>query len=253
MPRPALLATLSAISFLVCLLLGAPADLLGHAASARGWQLISPAGTVWHGRAAALRKQRLSLDKLRWDWQPLALLRARLAARLEAILPGGYLRTRAALASGRQIELSELEAAVPLRVAGAWLGIPLDDGAASLRFDSLLLVDGWPRAAVGELRLAQLPLALPGSGIDAGRGNILLRFAQPEAAAPLAAELSDLGGDLELTGRLELSPPRNYLVAGRLRARPQAPESLRQGLALLGPADPGGRHEFSLSGSLQSR
>ncbi|RMF99249.1 MAG: type II secretion system protein N [Gammaproteobacteria bacterium] len=247
--RPTLLVAAASLAFLLGLVWQAPADLLGRASAALGWQLIDPSGRLWAGRAAALRGGPLALQDLRWELQPLALLRGRLALALEAGLPGGFLRGRVAIGRDR-LAFRDLEAAVPLALAGPWVGMPVAEGDASLRFDYLLLIDGWPRAAVGELRLAGVPLGLPGSAGDAGHGDFRLSFSQAEPAERLSAELRDFGGDLELSGQLQLEAPNRYLLSGRVRARAQAPDSLRQGLALVGPADRDGRHEFSFSGSL---
>ena len=55
---------------------------------------------------------------------------------------------------------------------------------------------------------------------------------------------------LELLGELRLTPPRNYAIQARVKARPDAPADLTQGLMLVGPKLPDGSHEFQMTGSL---
>jgi hypothetical protein len=46
-----------------------------------------------------------------------------------------------------------------------------------------------------------------------------------------------------------LTPPRNYELNGKARARDGAPSALVDGLRMAGPRDAEGRHEVSLAGS----
>jgi hypothetical protein len=71
------------------------------------------------------------------------------------------------------------------------------------------------------------------------------------ADGEISADLADADGPLELAGSLVLRPDRSYLLAARLRARPEATADLRQGIELMaGEPEADGMRELTLSGSL---
>jgi hypothetical protein len=217
-----------------------------------GVQAGSASGTLWRGEVASLRVAGLGLGRTRWVLHPLSLLTGRLSADIDTELPGGFIRGRAEAGLGGRLALIDTEAASPLSNLAPLLGLPIAGGEANASIQRLVVEDNWPTVAVAELRVGNLPLALPGMMPEPGAiGSFAAVFDLPELAAgdPLVGELRDLGGALEIDGNISLSPPNNYDIAGLLKPRDSAPPSLTQGLVLFGPEDAQGRREFSLSGS----
>lgn len=239
-------------AFLLFVVANVPArlgtDLLGTA----GIQTGSANGTLWQGEVTSLRVAGLSLGRTSWTLHPASLLIGRLAADIDTQLPGGFIRGRAEAGLGGRLALFDTEAASPLSNFAPLLGLPVAGGEANASIQRLVVENGWPTSAVVELRVGNVPLALPGMAPEPGAmGSFAAVFDQPELGEgdALAGQLRDLGGALEVTGGISLSPPNNYDIAGLLKPRDSAPASLTQGLVLFGPEDAEGRREFSLSGS----
>lgn len=248
--RVGALVVLGGVCFVLFLLVTLPARLLAFVAAGFDVQVINPSGSVWLGQASAIRGQGITLQSVRWDLHQLALLTGRLAADVDAKLPGGFARGEVSAGLGGSVRLRDLEMAGPLTLLEDAVGMPLSGGEISLKMAYLELQDNWPVAAAGEVRLGDVPLGLPGATQTAGRGSFLASFDQVEPVDELVGTLSDVGGALEFSGRLVLSQPREYTIDGLIRARPNAPDDLRQALVLLGPEEAGGRRRFSVAGSM---
>ncbi|HXH04371.1 MAG TPA: type II secretion system protein N, partial [Candidatus Competibacteraceae bacterium] len=117
-----------------------------------------------------------------------------------------------------------------------------------------------------ELNLAELHLDAAGRPLTA-RGSVRLldahsRFGQPLTLGsfvahsagdgpPLAAEVRDEGGPVELSGRVQLAADGRYRFDGRLGLRGSADPALHQALELLlGPPATDGRWPLDLAGTL---
>jgi hypothetical protein len=217
-----------------------------------GIELGPAAGTVWSGRVATATISGIVVTDLRWSLKalPLALLHADGSA--EARLEGGFFSADFS-ASSKRVELNDLRLAIPVQSLKAVLPIYDTDGDLSASLGRLVLVDGWPVTAVGELRLGSLAVAPLIPTGDPGKillGDFLAVFA--EGAEPgVFAELSNTGGPVNLAGELALRIDRRYSLAGGISAGPDAPPELRQGIELMtGEPDSRGLRPFTLSGSL---
>ncbi len=252
MQRRSLLLVVGVLCFLVFLIAKVPAQLAVDMLSATGIRSGTVSGSFWSGQINSLQLGKVKLGKTAWTLRPSRLVLGRLAADIDAELADGFLRGRAELGLGGSWSLVDAEAASPVSDLAPLLGLPVRGGEATANIERLTVEDAWPSTAIGELRVGDLPLSLPGVAADPNaQGSFALRFSAMdlEPEDPLIGELKDLGGALELQGEVALSAPTNYTVSGALKPRPNAPESLTQGLVLLGPEDAQGRREFSLSGS----
>ncbi len=243
-----LTALFGAACLVLFLIATLPARILSGPAADLGVTLINPTGTVWSGAATALAGSGLSLQQPSWQLRPLALLTGRLGGTVEAELSGGFIRVTGATSASGDARITELEAAGPLGPLASVLGLPTAGGEYSARLSLLEISGGWPVAAVGEIRLGNIPLGLTRDA--PGTGSFAADFQQSEPAERLVGELKDLGGALEVSGSLVLSRPRSYEVSGKARARADAPAQIREALVLLGPQDAQGRRDFSLAGTL---
>lgn len=208
-------------------------------------------GTIWRGRAAYGGIAGLGFSDLRWQLHPGALVTGRLGLDAEARLADGFVRTGVSI-SGGGITFRDLSATGRLATLAA--AFPLLAGVRgdlSLSLDELELVDGWPRAATGSVRVGGLaaPPLMPIAGVTSiALGNYAARLTTTDEG--LAAIVNDEGGPLELEGRVDLGTDRSYALTSRIRPRADASDELVQGLKILAPADADGWHALAQSGAL---
>ena len=213
-------------------------------------QIGGTSGTLWNGRAQLLEVSGVQLTETQWTLKPLQLPLGRLALHLDTQIMGGFVRADVTLGITGTVTVRNLEAAGAIAPLAALMNLPQSGGDLSVQVDLLTLKNEWPLALVGNIRVGNLPLNL--IGVAAGPiGSYEVRFAAdpvPEDGR-ITGELQDLGGPLELGGSIYLDPPRNYELSATIKAGAGAPADLTRGLALLGPADTNGNHEFRMSGS----
>jgi general secretion pathway protein N len=211
------------------------------------------AGTLWSGSAASCSARGFRADTLRWRVRPASLLLGRVSAAVEARIPDGFFAGNVT-ASPSGVRFGELRAATSIpALAGV---VPLVRGVrgqASLALDTLVLENGWPVAATGEIKIAGLeapPLVSNGSGALVPLGNYVVTFV-PAPVGQLSARIVDDGGPLELNGTVSLDARRNYNIDALVEPRPGAPEMLVEGLAFItSDPDAEGRRRLNETGSL---
>ena len=201
-------------------------------------------GTIWNGRASEAQIGAAYLRELRWTFRPLRLFTGRLAYRIEAEPPGGFIDADVALGPGG-VGLPSLRAALPL---AAFAGIaPLADisGDVTLQFEDVELDDGWPTALSGQAGLSNLLVrALAAQPL----GDFRAEFVTGGDA--ITASVEDLRGMLDVAATLTLARDRSYALVGRVGATASAATSVVEQLRFLGTADERGLREFRLEGSL---
>ena len=178
------------------------------------------------------------------------LLLGRLSLHLQTHPPGGVVRSDVALGITGAVTVRNLDASGAVAPLANLMKLPQSGGEISVQIDLLTIKNEWPRTLIGSIRIGNLPLNL--IGVAAGPiGSYEVRFAADPVPddGRIVGELQDLGGPLELGGSIYLDPPRNYDFSANIRAGAGAPADLARGLALLGPADANGNHQFMMSGS----
>lgn len=209
-------------------------------------------GTLWSGSAASATAGGFTADTLRWRVRPAALFLGRISSDVEARIPDGFVAGNV-MASPGGVRFTELRGATSLPALAAVLPVRGMRGQASLALESLVLEDGWPTAAVGELKLASLeamPLIPDGSGALLPLGNYTVTLV-PAPDGELAATFVDNGGPLEVQGTLSLDAARSYTIDALIKPRAGAPESLVEGLKIMSAEpDAEGRRRLNLTGSL---
>ena len=215
-------------------------------------RLAGVEGTLWSGQAALGSVGELGLHEIEWELYPWSLLLARMSGQVQTRFSGGFLETGIRVGIGGT-SFTELRAATSLAALSGVLPIRGTQGQASVNFAELVLRDGWPVGAIGELRLGEVavpPLVPVGNGGLIQLGNYSINFGDSSGEG-LAGTFTDQGGPLEVTGSLRLNPNRDYLIEGVVRARPDADAALTQGLGFMtGEPDASGMRTFSLVGSL---
>lgn len=229
-----------------------PAGTALHWFAPRGVTFAGVAGTLWSGSAATCSVDGFTVEALRWNLRPASLLLGRISADVEARIPDGFVSGNIT-ASPSTVRFSGLRGATSLPALAGILPVRGIRGQANVALESLVLEDGWPAAAVGELKLAgleSLPLIPDGSGAYVPLGDYTVSFV-PAPEGQLAATFVDNGGPLEVEGAVTLDAERVYTLDALVEPRAGAPEMLVEGLKIMtAEPDAEGRRRFNLSGSL---
>ena len=201
-------------------------------------------GTLWNGRAGEAQIGAAYLRNLSWSFRPLALFTGRLAYRVEAEPPGGFIDAEVTLSPGG-IALPTLRAALPL---SAFAGVaPLADvsGEVTLQVADIELENGWPTSLSGQAGLSNLLVrALATQPLGDFRAEFMT------SGDTITGSVEDTGGMLDVAATLTLAPDRSYALIGRVGATASAATSVVEQLRFLGTPDARGLREFRLEGSL---
>ena len=237
--------------FLAFVVATVPARIMADLVPADVATLSDTSGTLWNGSAQAVTVGGLQLTEVNWDLHVLSLLLGRLSLTLDAKWADGFVQGDAAVGLTGSIRLRDVRLTGPLAPITQQMNLGNSGGELAVDIVALDIVDEWPTQIVGDVRVGRVPLNMIGvaGGVS---GNYQLEFDVedvPEGGA-IPGVVKDAGGPLEILGELRLTPPRNYNIQARIKARPEAPPDLATGLSLVGPKLPDGSHEFQMSGSL---
>ena len=244
---PARFLTLGVGAFLVFAIVLVPADVAYRWLAPDPVRLSGVQGTVWSGSATLGSAGSLGLHDIRWRVQPWTFLFARPGGRIEAGLGDGFLQADVRIGAS-EIFLSTITATCSLSTFASTLPIAGIGGQVSLQLAELVLRDGRPVSASGQLLLGQLivPSLVGGEPIALGNYRIALF-----GTDGLQGRFEDQRGPLEVRGSALLTAAGDYEINGLVRARPEADAALRQGVELLSVApDDSGMRAFSLTGTL---
>jgi hypothetical protein len=232
--------------------------MLFPARTAVGW--FAPAGvsafgvegTVWRGRARIISVGGVQLRNTEWDLSIPRLLTGQLAGAVNTRWSGGFLEGFGALAIGGTVSLRDATLSIDVGMLEGLLGIGAIGGQLSARLEELQIIDNWPTRLIGTGELRDLSSALMGQDTPQTVGSIGFEFdtTTETASDVVTGQLRDIGGPLELSGTLVLTPPGNYDLKTRIKARANAPASLQNNLSFLGAAEPDGSRFFQLAGSI---
>jgi hypothetical protein len=201
------------------------------------------------------------LGNVEWAITPAALLRGRVAGKLQLLRQDGNLATNFSTSfSGKDLQLTGATVALPVEALSTLpLGMPKGwQGRVSGRFDEIHVTEGWPAALRGYLDLDGL-VAPPPRSAEIGSYHAVFPHPRPQASAvtgaaldpsALTAQVADKGGPFSVEGQLTVGRDRSFLLEGVLAPRGTVPPGMERSLQLLGPADASGRRPFSVSGTL---
>jgi general secretion pathway protein N len=239
------------ICFIVFTMASVPARLLTDLVASDGVRIVGVTGSIWNGEINGIETPAMILNTTSWSVNATDLLVGRLGARVETEWPGGVASADVGIGISGRVGLHDVEASGPLTPFLQTLNLPVAGGNFILNFTKLEFVDAWPRSAVGSIRVGNLPLSLPGTaGGPTGSYEVSFDADPVREDGRIDGSLADLSGPLAISGMIVLSPPTNYEIDARIKARPDAPAHLSQGVQFLGPPDADGSREFKMSGSL---
>jgi general secretion pathway protein N len=206
-------------------------------------------GTLWNGRAQAVRSGALHLGSVEWKLDVLRLFTGKLGADVKVTRTDGFAQGSIAAASGGQITLRGFNASLPVGalpaniVRGGWTG------TMNLKLGQLVLENSWPVAAAGTVEVTDLvgPANRPAA---LGSYKVVFPAEGTGTADTLTGALSDSGGPLAVNGTVQLKKDRSYLVTGMIATRPGAPGDMARTLEILGEPDEQGRRQFTIEGTM---
>jgi general secretion pathway protein N len=243
------LIALGVAAYLVFALVTLPASVLLAPFRSAGVSAAGVEGTAWKGRAQMLQIQGANVGAVEWDLHALALLALKLRADVKITRSEGFAQAVVDFRTSGPINFRNLTAALPLSaltnvVPGGW------SGTVNLKFANLTLENGWPVDANGTAEILDINNAQQRSPIA---GSYKVVFPSPTAAEQegvLSGAISDLSGPLQISGDIQLTADRGYLIKGLVAPKPDAPKNYAEQLQILGEPDAQGRRPFSLEGSL---
>lgn len=215
-----------------------------------GVQLYGIEGTLWRGRAQALRIGTLSLDEPAWTFRPWVLLLGRTEFRVSAGLGGGSVQSIAGRSLRGALYARDLQlSAVPVNTLATLGGAPDMGltGRINAGIDSLRVGGGELRELDGKVEANALGLGPP---VDIALGGLTLQLETDRRENRIRGILQDNGGPLQAEGSLTLQPAGEYQFVGRISARGAAAGNLAQALNMLGRPGPDGRIAINRSGRL---
>ena len=201
-------------------------------------------GTVWSGKAREFSTNGVYLRNLEWRSHPLKLLAGKLAYSVSGSPVSGFFESDIAIGLNGTTTLTNLSGAIPLQMLEAAANVPGLRGEASLQFERLRLVAGRAVALDGTITIANLVVPMVHRGPLGGYKAEF--FTQNDG---IVASVEDTDGVVDLAGSLQLKPDGSYAFLGQVVAKPNTPDSLRQQMRFLGPANERGQQEIRLEGA----
>lgn len=202
-------------------------------------------GSVWYGRANEAAVEGIYMRDVEWRLNVLQLLTGKLSYSVEATPVSGFLETDISIDFGGAVTLSELTAALPLNLFARVVGVRGLQGNISLTFQRVEIIDGLVVAADGTAQIANL--VVPIVGRDSLGGYKADFFTQNNG---ISASIEDTDGVLDLAGSLQVRTDRSYAFIAQVIAKPETPQSIRNQLQFLPPANARGQQELRLEGIL---
>ncbi len=220
-----------------------PARVAWHWFAPPGMALGGIEGSVWSGRAQEASANGLYARDIRWRWLPGKLVAGRLAYRIAAAPGSGFVNADVGVSPGGTVYLEGLRGSVPLPALESLVGVPGIQGTANVEMAVLRLAGGVPVAADGSIEVSGLvvPLVAPTS---LGRYRADVQTQQDG----IVASVQDDRAVVDLAGRLQIGPERDYDFLGYVAPTDSTPPPLLQQLQYLGTPNDRGQYELRLSG-----
>lgn len=239
------LISVGVITLLIGILTAFPARVAYQWFAPPAVRLEGISGSVWSGRATQGQVEGFYLRDLSWRFRPLGLFTGKLAYAVEATPLSGFINAHVYIGVTGAVRLEDLQASLPLQPFEQLVGMPGLRGSVTLQFDRIVIEDGLPVAANGQLAVADLvaPLVHRGS-IGGYRAEF---FTQNTG---VVASVEDTDGVVDLAGTLEIAPDRSIQFLGLTAAKTATPARLRQQMQFLGTPNDRGQYELRLEGEL---
>jgi general secretion pathway protein N len=233
------------VTFIAGLVLFFPARVAYQWFAPPGINLAGISGSVWNGEARQARSGSIYLQDLRWRIKPLSLFTGKLDYQVEGSPPSGFIDGRLTLSMAGKVTVKDLRGSVPLQLFEQPAGIRGLRGTINVQFERLVMENGLPVAANGQLEVSNL---VAPTIHRASIGGYRAEFFTQDTG--VIASVEDTDGLIDVAGSLELSPDRTYRFVAQLAPKNNTPANVRQQLQFLGSANERGQHELRLEGQL---
>lgn len=253
MKRIILLSGLGLATYLFFVIASAPAAfVLNFLPDRSDYSVQGPSGTLWSGWIESVQAGPVRFGPLNWELKPTRLLSGRADAELRANIAGGEVTGRIQADSNGNLTVTQAMAqGIDIGALAPLFQPPADTatGEAMLQIESISVRDGRPINGAGQIRVFDLGVNVMGQhqlGTYAGdfsgeAGQFTLTFSDAGEQAPFDVE-----------GHLEYGVESGeYTLDGRIRALPDASESLSSALSYLGEADDDGFRQIQASGRVR--
>jgi len=231
--------------FLIVLVVSFPARVAYQWFAPPDLQLTGISGSIWNGSAAEGMAGGAYLRTIAWRLKPAALLTGKLAFETSASPASGTMNTDVAVGLDGSLVLSNLYGGVPLDLVHQALQQAGISGDLSLHFDELVLANGLPVVADGNVTISNFFARNLSAGVI---GDYRAEFSTVDGR--ITGSVEDLAGVLDVAGIITINPDRTYSFIGEVAALPGAPPSIEDQLRFLGSANERGLRPFRFEGQL---
>jgi len=239
------LITVGVVTLIVGLATAFPARVAYQWFAPASVRLEGISGSVWNGRATQARLDAFYLRDLAWRVSPRGLFTGKLAYAVAATPGSGFINANVFLGVTGAVRLEDLQASLSLQPFESLAGIPGLRGAVNLQFDRIVIKDGLPVAANGQLAVADLVVPMiHGGSIGGYRAEF---FTQTTG---VLASVEDTDGVVDIAGSFEIAADRSYQFRAQLAPKSATPDKMRQQMQFLGTPNERGQYELRLEGAL---
>jgi general secretion pathway protein N len=252
MPSLKKLISLGVICFVAFLIVTFPAHVVFSFLLPGSIQSFGVAGSIWKGSARIINVNNFQLRNTEWDINLSRLLIGQVGGDFKARWGGGFAEGFGSISGAGTLRLENTQAGFDLGSLNGIAGLPQVGGQISTMINELELINNWPQRLEGTIDISNLSSPMMGQGKAGLIGNVSATFT-PESESSsdgITGLIKDAGGPLEISGELVLTPPGNYALNTRVKARANAPSSLKNNLSFIGKAERDGSYKFELAGDI---
>jgi general secretion pathway protein N len=244
MRRTLTIIVLGVMAFAVIVLARLPASWL--LPTGPNFSCATVAGSIWGGYCSGLRVRGAALGDLTWQLRPGRLLLGRLAAHIDLEHPPETsAQGEVEIGLGGTVVARDVTASLPLDPTVLPAVPPTLTGTLHLDLALARVArNGVVRGLKGRIEARDL---VDRSGYVTPLGNFAVTF--PGGTPEPTGDVEDVGGPLQVTGKLVLTPQPGYDLSAYVTPRASATQALVNAIEFLGSPDAQGRRQFAMSGT----
>jgi len=240
------------ISYFVLLIATIPANLITELINENtNVHINGVSGSLWDGTAYSIDIDNYAkLENTHWSFNPWKLLVGRAAVELDTRYLKNEISTEASLSLTGRLYINNLTASISADQLAKLANIPLVqlDGQLTMNIDSAQWKQGELPLATGVINWTNAIVSVAES---ASLGNISITLSESEQET-LAANVSNKGGDIIISGTAELISDENYAVDLKFKPTATTKDSLLQSLGMFAKKQNNGAFLLKNTGSINN-
>ncbi|MDX1810620.1 MAG: type II secretion system protein N [Gammaproteobacteria bacterium] len=211
-------------------------------------KLYAVKGSVWDGQSGRVEYNKMSFDKVSWEFIPLDLLRGKLSLAVNFRNPDSFANLIVSRSIGGSILLQNVRASMSAQEILSMAKIPAVKlgGDFTLNLSELSLHDQKLEAVNGRLVWSKAESMFPQKLM---MGDLLADLSTADNG-DIQVKLGDGGGPLELSGGLTVKPDGKYDVTTLMSSREGRNSMLGRSLGFMARYNNEGKAEFKRSGNI---